>query len=87
MNIVKRIKKWIKESNENYKRRITKQESVNCPYCNQYYSPQNINNTEFETEIEDFSTIECFNCNKIFGIKIKRYYEPHLALFRDSIKL
>ncbi len=85
--LIKKIKKWIKESNENYKIRIIKQESVNCPHCNQYYSPLDIGNLEFETEIEDFSIIKCFNCCNIFGVKITRYYEPYSSMFRDNVKL
>jgi len=87
MKIINIIKKWLKDSDDKYKARITRQESVSCPHCEQYYSSHAIGKLEFETAIENLSTIKCIKCGLVFGVKVKRYYEPCPSMFRSSIKL
>ena len=82
-----KILEYLKKRKENYKKIIENIESANCPYCSKKYTPKEIYKLEYETDIKDFSTIKCTNCDNLFGVKVKRYHEPSTTLFRNSIKI
>ena len=92
-----KIKKWLKDREETYKRIILNRESVNCPYCNENYSPDLIYDNTTKTmdlisnEEKMSSTrnryVKCFSCDRIFGIEENYYYSVGVMFHRNSFAI
>ena len=87
MKLIKKIKNWIKESEESCRISYENENSVDCPYCLRHYSTKERIIYEKETDIKNIDVIKCLRCESIFGIKSHTGYDPVLFHWKTTVKI
>ncbi len=94
MKLFEKIKKWYEKYEKWYEEyekccegNSERDNSVECPYCDIYYSLNKIREIEQITDTRNFTTIKCLNCYSIFGVKVNCSSEEILPIWRITVKL
>jgi len=92
-----KIKKWWEEKEEQHRIRCLNRESVECPYCEEKYTPNLI--YKYTTKAMDLISnkekmrsmrnryVKCFKCDKVFGIEENHYYAVEMIFIRYSFAI
>ena len=85
--LVKKWKSFCAKQDEKQRGREERCLSLDCPYCDYYYTKADVYQCEEATEVKDLTVIKCANCNNVFGVKKTSYYDPVTAHFNHAVKL